>query len=150
MGDGIMIFFGAPEPADDRDQALRAVRMAVEMQARVTDLRERWSREGFDESFTIRIGVNTGMASVGTYGARGRMDYTAIGRQVNLAARLQAHCEPGGILISHTTWALVRDEIACVPMGELELKGFRHPVKAYQVTEMSSTSMTGLCTKNLC
>jgi len=98
VGDAIMIFFGAPEATDDRDQALRAVRMAVEMQTRMTRLREKWSRQGLEEPFTIRIGINTGVASVGSFGARGRLDYTAIGRQVNLAARLQASCEPGSIL----------------------------------------------------
>ena len=70
---------------------------------------------------------------MGSFGARGRMDYTAIGRQVNLAARVQARCEPGGILISHATWSLVRDEIPCAARGELQVKGFHHPVKVYEV-----------------
>jgi adenylate cyclase len=133
MGDGIMIFFGAPEAADDRDQAVRAVRMGVEMQGRMGELRLKWSQQGFEEPFTIRIGINTGIASVGSFGARGRMDYTAIGRQVNLAARLQASCEPGRILISHATWALVSDEILCTPRGELQVKGFHRPVNVYEV-----------------
>jgi class 3 adenylate cyclase len=133
MGDGMMIFFGAPELVEDRDQALRAVRMAVEMQACTGTLREKWTRLGTEEPFSIRIGINTGVASVGSFGARGRMDYTAIGRQVNLAARLQASCEPGSILISHATWVLVRDEIPCHPRGELRLRGLDRPVSVYEV-----------------
>ena len=133
MGDGIMIFFGAPEATGDREQALRAVRMGLEMQARMGALCEKWTRVGVEEPFTIRIGINTGVASVGSFGAQGRMDYTAIGRQVNLAARLQASCDPGSILISHATWVLVRDDIPCAPKGELHLKGFIRPVNVYEV-----------------
>jgi class 3 adenylate cyclase len=133
MGDGIVIFFGAPAMMNDANQALQAVAMAVAMQARMAELREKWLREGVEEPFEIRIGINTGVASVGSFGARGRMDYTAIGRQVNLAARLEASCVPGRILISHSTWALVQDQVACLPRGEVQLKGFHHPVKVYEV-----------------
>jgi class 3 adenylate cyclase len=52
---------------------------------------------------------------------------------VNLAARLQVSCDPGKILISHSTWVLVREEIECVPKGEIQLKGIKAPVKVYEV-----------------
>jgi adenylate cyclase len=133
MGDAIMIFFGAPVATHDRDHAVRAVRMAMEMQGRMTQLRTRWEADGALEPFEIRIGINTGVASVGNFGAPGRMDYTAIGRQVNLAARLQVNCEPGKILLSHSTWVLVRDDIPCVSRGEIQVKGTRDPVKVYEV-----------------
>jgi adenylate cyclase len=132
VGDAIMIFFGAPDATTDQDHALRAVRMALEMQERMSELRRRWSAVGFDRPFAIRIGINTGMASVGNFGARGRVDYTAIGRQVNLAARLQAACRPGRVLLSRPTWMLVRDQIPCVPKGEIELRGIHHPVQVYE------------------
>src|SRR5439155_17171780 len=111
IGDGLMIFFGAPLDPHEPNHAVRAVRMAMAMQHRIPALRERWRRRGFEEPLEIRIGINTGIASVGAFGARGRMDYTAIGRQVNLAARLQVACDPERILISHSTWVLVKDEI---------------------------------------
>ena len=133
VGDAIMVFFGAPWPTNDRDHALRAVRMAMEMQARLGDLRHLWIDRGSEEAFEIRIGINTGQASVGNFGCQGRMDYTAIGRQVNMAARLEVNCEPSRILISHATWSLVRDEVPCVPKGEISVKGFRDPVKVYEV-----------------
>jgi class 3 adenylate cyclase len=132
MGDGIAIFFGAPAMMDDGNQALQAVRLGIAMQARMVELRDKWRREGVEEPFEIRIGINTGVASVGSFGAKGRMDYTAIGRQVNLAARLQAKCTPGSVLISHSTWALVQDQLDCRPCGELQIKGFHHPVKIYE------------------
>ncbi|MCW5828954.1 MAG: adenylate/guanylate cyclase domain-containing protein [Deltaproteobacteria bacterium] len=132
VGDAIMIFFGAPAATDDRDHALRCVRMALEMQARMGELARKWSDEGIENPFQIRIGINTGVATVGNFGSEGRMDYTAIGRQVNLAARLESSCTPGRILMSHSTWALVKDEIECQPQGEITVKGIHHPVKTYE------------------
>jgi adenylate cyclase len=128
-----VIFFGAPTATTDRDHALRAVRMAVEMQQRMEVLQAKWHQQGFERPFRIRVGINTGQASIGNFGSAERMDYTAIGRQVNLAARLQAQCEPGMILLSRSTWVLVQDEVACTPKGEVHLKGFHQPVKIYEV-----------------
>lgn len=133
VGDAIMIFFGAPVATGDRDHALRAVRMAADMQLRMLALREKWLREGIERPFAIRIGINTGHASIGNFGSTDRMDYTAIGRQVNLAARLQAACEPGKILLSHSTWVLVQDDVDCEAKGQIEVKGFRNPVQVYEV-----------------
>lgn len=133
VGDGIMIFFGAPAATDDRDHALRAVRMAHEMQRRMVELRERWFKRGIQHPFRIRIGINTGFASVGDFGSPGRMMYSAIGQQTNLAARIQAHCEPDRILLSHSTWALVQDAVPCTPRGEIEVKGLHYPVLVYEV-----------------
>jgi adenylate cyclase len=133
MGDAMMVFFGAPVATHDRDHALRAVRMAMGMQGRMAALHQRWQERGILDPFQIRIGINTGVASVGNFGAPGRMDYTAIGRQVNLAARLQVSCEPGKILLAHSTWVLVRDEIECVPKGDIQVKGIRDSVMVYEV-----------------
>jgi class 3 adenylate cyclase len=123
------------DATNDRDHALRAVRMAMAMQARMVTLCTRWLAEGFEHPFHIRIGINTGQASIGNFGYQERMDYTAIGRQVNLAARLQTHCEPDRIPLSHSTWVLVKDAIACVPRGEIEVGGFQRPVLVYEVSE---------------
>ncbi|MCB0219848.1 MAG: adenylate/guanylate cyclase domain-containing protein [Chrysiogenetes bacterium] len=133
VGDAIMIFFGAPHATTDKDHALRAVRMAMKMQARMDELANKWYNEGIQAPFDIRIGINTGTATVGDFGSDGRMDYTAIGNQVNLAARLESECKPGKILISHSTWALVREEIPCIEGGEINVKGIHYPVKVYEV-----------------
>jgi adenylate cyclase len=133
VGDAIMIFFGAPDATDDRDHALRAVRMALEMQQQMTVLQDRWRRQGFERPFRIRIGINTGQASIGNFGSSERMDYTAIGRQVNLAARLQAHCEPGSVLVSRSTWVLIQDDVRCTEKGTIEVKGFHQPIAVYEV-----------------
>ena len=133
IGDAVLVLFGAPDFTDDRDQALRAVRMAVEMQDAMGALNERWASAGIPETLQVRMGINTGVATVGNFGSAERTKYTALGKQVNIAARIQSQCEPGRVLIGHTTWLLVRDEIQCTPKGELELKGLRRPLPAYEV-----------------
>ena len=138
VGDGIMIFFGAPVATTDRDHAIRSVRMALAMQRRMGELGDKWFKEGIPTPFRIRIGINTGVASVGDFGSEGRTTYSAIGNQTNLTARIQDHCEPGRVLISHTTWALVKDEIPCEEQGEIEVKGLHYPVRVYEVAEDAS------------
>lgn len=132
-GDAILVFFGAPVSTDDRDQALRAVRMAVEMQRRVAELNAQWLAEGRADTVTVRMGVNTGVVTVGNFGSPERMKYAALGRHVNIAARLQAISRPGQVMLSHATWLLVKDEIPCTPGGETMLKGLHTPVKVYEV-----------------
>lgn len=132
-GDAVMIFFGAPAPMEEREQGLHAVEMAIEMQERLVALREKWKASGFEWPFHVRMGINTGRASIGNFGSKERADYTAIGRQVNLASRLQAQCERDRILISHSTYVLVQDRIDCTSKGEITVKGFRDPVTVYEV-----------------
>ena len=133
VGDAIMIFFGDPEFTDDKDHALRCVRMAMAMQARMAELRAEWEDRGFQEPLHIRIGINTGYATVGAFGSEERLNYTALGSTVNMAARLEGVCVPDMITLSHMTWSLVKDEIECAPLGEVALKGFSEPAKIYEV-----------------
>lgn len=132
-GDALFIFFGAPDRTNDRDQALRCVRMAIEMQQKMAELQLKWFNEGIEHPLQIRCGINTGMATVGSFGSRRRSEYSAMGMQVNLASRLEAACKPGGILISHSTWALVNDQIETLPHATIEVKGFSRPIRAYEV-----------------
>ncbi len=71
------------------------------------------------------------MVSVGSYGSQGRMTYTAIGLQTNIASRIESKAEPGEILISDATYQLISDNINCVPKGEVDCKGVHFPVKVY-------------------
>lgn len=131
VGDGIMIFFGSPQATSDLDHALRAVRMALDMQQRLQKLQAAWRVRGVAEPFRVRIGINTGDASVGDFGSEGRRVYSAIGLQTNIAARIQTHCAPDSVLISDSTWALVREHIHCTPAGSLNLRGVQDPVQVY-------------------
>ena len=133
IGDALYVFFGAPESSSDRDHAVRCVNMAIDMQRKMKGLNKRWFDRGVDEVLQIRCGINTGMATVGGYGSSERKEYTAMGMQVNIAARLEQACEPGGILISHTTWALVKDEIPSTEKGQIQIKGYHKPIRTYTI-----------------
>jgi class 3 adenylate cyclase len=117
-GDGLMAIVGAPAPMQPDHQASSAVRAAQAMQGRLPELNAQWRKLGLGEPLQIRIGINTGMASVGSYGSEGRMTYTAIGLQTNIAARIQARCEPGRILLTEATWQLLSADNDCEFGGE--------------------------------
>ncbi|NGY04557.1 winged helix-turn-helix domain-containing protein [Solimonas terrae] len=136
VDDGVMVFFGAPRATSDRDHALRAARMALEMQDCIENLRDMWSRYGLNRPFQISIGINTGYASVGDFGSAGRKLYAGIGVQTRLAKHLQSQCEPGGVLMSHSSWALVHDEIRCVKHGELPVAGLGAPLQVYAIQSL--------------
>jgi class 3 adenylate cyclase/PAS domain-containing protein len=132
-GDSIYAIFGAPDSKGEREDALACLRMALEMQMKMKTLREKWWNEGIQFPFEIRCGIHTGMADVGNYGSEGFMEYSAIGLNTNLASRLEQACQPGEIYLSHTSWALVKDEIPCEEVGTIEAKGFHYPIQTYRV-----------------
>jgi len=133
IGDAIMVFFGDPESRGVREDALVCVKMAIAMQRRMRELRLGWLDLGLEQPFQLRIGINTGYCTVGNFGSEDRMDYTLIGNEVNLAARLQSNAELGGILLAHETYALVKDEIFAKEMEPIVVKGFARPVHSYSV-----------------
>jgi class 3 adenylate cyclase len=132
-GDSIYAIFGAPDSRGAREDALAAVRMALEMQSHMEHLRRKWWNEGIQFPFQIRCGIHSGMANVGNYGSEGFMEFSAIGLNVNLASRLEHICQPGQVYVSHATWALVKDEIPCEEVGAIEVKGFHYPIQVYRV-----------------
>ena len=134
-GDSIYAIFGAPDSKGERGDALACLRMALEMQMKMKTLREKWWNEGIQLPFEIRCGIHTGMANVGNYGSEGFMEYSAIGLNTNLASRLEQACQPGEIYLSHTSWALVNEEIPCEEVGTIEVKGFHYPIQTYRVLQ---------------
>ena len=134
-GDSIYAIFGAPDSKGGREDALACLRMALEMQMKMKTLREKWWNQGIQFPFEIRCGIHTGMADVGNYGSEGFMEYSAIGLNTNLASRLEQACQPGEIYLSHTSWALVNDEIPCEEVGTIEVKGFHYPIQTYRVLQ---------------
>ena len=133
IGDAMVIFFGDPHSLGIREDALQCVKMAMAMQRAMDDLQVLWRDVGPSKTFRIRIGINTGFCDVGNFGSNLRMDYTIIGPEVNLAARLEQAAEPGGILISGETHALVRDVIDAEQYPSIDAKGFSEPITAYAV-----------------
>jgi class 3 adenylate cyclase/HPt (histidine-containing phosphotransfer) domain-containing protein len=133
IGDAIVIFFGDPHTLGPRQDAVQCVRMAVAMQQRMGELQQRWKDMGIHKAFEIRIGINSGFCDVGNFGSNLRMDYTIIGREVNLAARLEQAAEPGEILISRDTHDLVQDDIQVEARKPVIAKGFAEPITVYAV-----------------
>ena len=136
VGDAILIFFGDPESKGEAEDAKACLRMAAEMQHRVAELNAKWRSEGIEEPFRIRIGINTGFCNVGNFGSSDRMDYTIIGAEANLAARLQSIAEPGHIVVSYETYALVRDIVVADALPPITMKGISRDVIPYAVEGM--------------
>ena len=138
LGDGVMVLFGLERVPARADHALRAVRAARAIQEAVAALA---ARDTIPVPLVVRIGISTGIVSVGSIGPLRRRDFTAIGPAVNRAARLQAHCRPGGVLLDHATWSLVRAHLRCTPRGEIRVKGVGEQLRVYEAGGCSPTLM---------
>jgi class 3 adenylate cyclase len=135
VGDSIMIFFGDPTSQGQKQDALSCVSMAIDMRKHMKIMRQKWRSQGIKTPLEIRMGISTGYTTVGNFGAENRMDYTIIGKEVNLASRLESLAEPGEILVSYETFSLIKDRIMCRDKGEITVKGFGRPVPIYEVVD---------------
>jgi adenylate cyclase len=133
IGDAVLVFFGDPETKGVAEDAVACVRMALEMKEAIGELNREWLAKGIRQGFEVRMGISTGFSTVGNFGSDERMDYTIIGKQVNLANRLQAAAQPGEILIGQETWLLVRDVFLCVAKEPVQVKGFERPIQTHSV-----------------
>ncbi|MDH3580465.1 MAG: PAS-domain containing protein [Hyphomicrobiales bacterium] len=133
VGDAVMLFFGDPESRGAKEDAIACVEMAIAMQRRMGELQAEWRDGGLEQPFQLRIGINTGYCTVGNFGSEDRMDYTIIGNEVNLAARLQSHAEIGGILMANETYSLVKDTVLAEEQDTISAKGIAKPVRTYKV-----------------
>ena len=131
----MIVFFGDPESKGVKQDARQCARMALAMQRRMAELKETWRNAGIDRPLRCRMGINTGFCTVGNFGSENRMDYTIIGSGVNLASRLESAANPGEILISYETFALIREEFQCEEHGEIEARGFAYPVTTYVLVD---------------
>ena len=131
-GDGIMVFFNDPIPQEDHTE--KAVRMAMEMQARVKDLRQEWLKKSYD--LDLGVGMASGYATLGTIGFEGRMDYGAVGNVTILASRLSSEAKGGQILTDQKTLSKIEDLVEAESVGELQLKGFGRPTASFNVLKL--------------
>jgi class 3 adenylate cyclase len=122
IGDAVVAVFGVPTLHED--DALRAVRAAVEMRTALATLNAQLRGERGRE-IEMRVGINTGQVVVGDARAGGSR---ATGDAVNVAARLQTAAEPGETLLGDSTWRLVRDAITTGEPREVQVKGRGEPV----------------------
>ena len=135
IGDSIMIFFGDPSSNGIKEDALAAVSMSIAMRNHMKVLKQQWRTLGITTQVDIRMGINTGYCTVGNFGAANRMDYTIIGKEVNLASRLESVTHTNEILISESTHSLVRDKIMCRDKGQISVKGFSKPISIFQIVD---------------
>jgi class 3 adenylate cyclase len=129
MGDAILAFFGAPVAHED--DAERAVRAGLAMVKAVGPLRERLGAQGLP--FDVRVGINTGLVRTGELGPDARVEYTALGDAVNVAARMEQSAAPGTVQISEPTSRKVAPLLELEDLGPIQVKGKLEPVRAYQV-----------------
>ena len=135
IGDAVMVFFGDPESDGDRQDAIKCAKMAIQMQQRISELQDHWKNLGVGEEIQVRMGISTGYCTVGDFGSQQRLDYTAFGSPVNLAARLESLALPNEIVVSQQTFELISDEIDCKLYDTVTPKGFSRPINTYSISK---------------
>jgi adenylate cyclase len=128
-GDGMIVIFNDPVPCPD--PALRAVRLALDMRDAVASLARSWAGRGHEIGFGV--GVAQGYATLGRIGFEGRLDYTAMGTVINLAARLCAEAKDGQILVTQRVAGAIDGVADLEPLGDITLKGLSRPVAVLNV-----------------
>ena len=139
IGDSVMIFFGDPQSQGLEKDALACCNMGLEMLAFVEKNEELFKEKfNFPEKLEIRIGVHSGVCSVGNFGSDQRLDYTVIGRAVNVAARLEQAAPNNSMLFSNSTKSLLGDTFQVSDSIEVKAKGIDRPIIGYILTNKVS------------
>ena len=139
IGDSVMIFFGDPQSQGLEKDALACCNMGLEMLAFVEKNEELFKEKfNFPEKLEIRIGVHSGVCSVGNFGSDQRLDYTVIGRAVNVAARLEQAAPNNSMLFSNSTKSLLGDTFQVSDSIEVKAKGIDRPIIGYILTNQVS------------
>jgi adenylate cyclase len=133
VGDEIMCFWGAPLPQEEH--AILACKCAITQMDSLRKLNEKWPPE---KRINIGIGINSGIMTVGNMGSMGRMNYTLMGDNVNLGARLEGTNKQylTNIIISEYTYALVKDRIIARELDNIRVKGKNKPVVIYELVDI--------------
>ena len=135
IGDGIMAVF-VPDESEERTDAVQAASAALAMQRAVAELNASGELPG-DVALKIGIGLNSGLMVAGNIGSRDRMDYTVVGDEVNLAARLESNARAGSVLVSATTARLLNDGFTLEAFGPLQVKGKSRSVEVFEIGDRS-------------
>ena len=138
IGDALLVFFGDPNSNGNKEDAVACVSMAIEMLERLKFLRKFWRDKGISKPLNARIGIHTGVCTVGNFGSEDRLDYTVIGNGVNLASRIETNAEPNKILLSEDTYLLIKNNISCLKKQKISVKGISYPVQTYEVISFAN------------
>jgi class 3 adenylate cyclase/tetratricopeptide (TPR) repeat protein len=130
LGDGILVYFGYP--AAQEYEAERAVRAGLRILASIGELNRQLQKK-YDVNLAVRISLHTGIAVIGRLGGGSRHEHLAMGTAPNLAARLQSLAEPGTLVVSGSTYRLLRDLFVCEDLGAHLLKGAADPMQVYRI-----------------
>jgi adenylate cyclase len=133
VGDEVMALFGAP--VQQKDHALRAVRVGLALQQEYQAVMEKWQQCGV-KAGPIGVGIATGPLIAGAMGSAQRAEYTVIGRAANLGARICSVAQGGEVLISQATYDLAKDLLEAVPRPGQNFKGLGDNVTVYHVTRL--------------
>ena len=130
MGDAILAFFGAPIAHEDDPQraVLAGLDIVLGIRAYQAGVKSKWNLD-----FGVRIGINTGLVVVGEVGSDMRVEYTAMGDAINLAARMEQTAPTGTVQVAADTYNLVAPIFDFESLGGIEVKGKSEPVPAYRV-----------------
>ncbi|MCD6123041.1 MAG: adenylate/guanylate cyclase domain-containing protein [Spirochaetales bacterium] len=133
VGDEIMCFWGAPLPQEDH--AMLACECALKQMDKLRELNSKWPEE---RRINIGIGINSGIMTVGNMGSSGRMNYTLMGDNVNLGARLEGTNKlyKTNIIMSEFTYGLVKDQVIARELDNIRVKGKNKPVLIYELVDM--------------
>ena len=146
LGDAVLAFFGAPIAHED--DPIRAVRAGLDivdgMDANKTDILERYG-----VAVDVRVGINTGLVVVGEVGSDLRVEYTALGDAINVAARMEQTAEPGTVQVSERTFALTHGAFAAEDLGLVEMKGKSEPIRTFRPTAYLGRDLSGFADHGL-
>lgn len=124
IGDSVMIFFGDPNSNGTENDAKNCLSMAMAMR-----------QEAMSQGIDIRMGINSGDCTIGSFGSIQRMEYTVIGTAVNIAHKLEKNSQAGKILISENCFDLIKDFVYTEPGPSINIKGLNSVLMTYWVTE---------------
>lgn len=133
VGDAVVMFFGDPTSNGVSQDAASCIRMAVEMQERMTGLRAKWQGLGYPKPFHMRVGIHSGTCSVGNFGCAERMSYTIVGLDVNLAARVEKLGKPDEVTVTGETFELVKDQFEGTSYGEVNVADIARDLELYSI-----------------
>jgi len=135
IGDAMMVLFGAPLKTPDDN--FNAIRCALEMQDAIKIFENKWREiKGNDLNFKIGIGINTGEVIIGNIGSSSRMEYTAIGDNVNVAFRLEEIAPGGTIFITESFYNEIKDKVNVKKLDPVTVKGRTKSVQVYEVLSL--------------
>ena len=134
-----MIFFGDPDTKGAKEDAIACCQMAMEMLAFLENNQQHFQdMYNFPEKLEIRVGIHNGLCNVGNFGSAQRLDYTAIGRTVNVAARLEQAAPKNSILVSSAIRNLIKNKFETSSPIEVKAKGIDKPIASYVLNRQES------------